>query len=95
MKTRVGQSVVRVSVRPSNRGRFFLLDIARRQVDHLGPYGIKAKRGQTDERFRERGYIRLVFPNHTLAKRYVQRVERLGEPAVRCRLMRNPNRSGR
>ena len=37
--------------------------------------GFEAMRGQTDERFKERGYHRLVFPTLALAKRYQERVE--------------------
>lgn len=89
---KTGYWVVRVRIGRTNRGRLFLLDHARRQTDHFGRQGIRAKRGQTNTRYRQHGYIRLVFPTRTLAKRYIRRVERLGEPAVRCRLMRNPNR---
>lgn len=91
MKSQTGHWVVRVRVGSKNRGRLFLLDHARRQTDHFGPQGIRAKRGQTNERFRKRGYIRLVFPTRTMAKRYMRRVDKLSEPALECRLMRNPN----
>jgi hypothetical protein len=89
---KIGYWVVRVRVRRTNRGELFVLDNARRQADHFGRDGIRAKRGQTTTRYRRRGYIRMVFPTRALARKYVRRVERLDEPAVRCRLMRNPNR---
>ena len=84
-----GYSVVRVYVRGSPR--IDLIDQARRQSDHLGPYGIIAKRHQTNGRFKRRGYLRFKFPTRRLARAYARRVKRLGEPAIRCRLMRNPN----
>ena len=84
-----GHPVVHVEVGATNRGRRFLFDLARRQADHLGPCGITAKRGETDLRIRQRGYMRLPFPTRKAARRYMERVERLGEAAVRCRLMRN------
>jgi hypothetical protein len=90
MKTS-GYSVVRVYVHASPLTRIDLLDQARRQSDHLGPWGIVAKRRQTNRRFRRRGYLRLKFPTRRLARAYARRIERIGEPAIHCRLMRNPN----
>lgn len=85
-------SVVRIYVGATMRRRLDLLDLARRQSDHLGPFGFRAKRRQTNQRFRRKGYLRFRFPTDRLARAYIERVERLGEPAIRCRLMRNRNR---
>ena len=86
-----GYSIVRVEVGPTTSRGLDRLDIARRQSDLLGPYGIRAKRHQTNRRYRRRGYLRLKFPTRRLARAYLRRVERLGDPRIRCRLMRNPN----
>lgn len=85
------QIVVRIYV-AATRGQLDLVDLARRQADHLGPFGFRAKRRQTNRRFRRKGYLRLKFPTRGLARAYVARVRRLGEPAIQCRLMRNRNR---
>ena len=68
------------------------IDLARRQADHFGPYGMQSKRRQTNDRCRRRGYLRLKFPNRRMARAYLRRVRPLGETALRTRLMRNPNR---
>ena len=87
-----GHAVVRVYVATATRERLDLLDLARRQADHLGPFGFRAKKRQTNLRFRRKGYLRLRFPTRRLARAYVERVDSLGEPAIQCRLMRNPSR---
>jgi len=84
---RPGHPVVHVTVRSSNRDKWQLYDLARRQADHLGPFGISAKRGETDEQIEERGYMRLPFPNQQTADGSTHRVDPLGEDAIRCRLM--------
>ena len=86
-----GYALVRITVGPATRRRLDLLDLARRQADHLGPHGFRAKRGQTNRSYRRRGYLRLRFPTRRLARAYIARLERLGEPAIVWRLMRNPN----
>lgn len=83
--------VVRIYV-AATRGQLDLVDLARRQADHLGPFGFRAKRRQTNRRFRRKGYLRLKFPTRRLATAYVDRVTRLGESAIQCRLMLNRNR---
>lgn len=84
-----GYSVVRVHVGPPTRTRLDLLDQARRQADHLGPFGFRAKRGQTNRKYRRKGFLRLKFPTRRLAGAYIDRVHRLGEAAISCQLMRN------
>lgn len=88
---RKGYAVVRISVGPTNQDPLDVLDLGRRQVDHCGRPGIVAKRGQTDEHYEEKGYLRFPFQNPSLARRVVKRIERLGEPALRARLLTNPN----
>lgn len=90
--TRRGYSVVRLSVGRPTRARLDALDFARRQADHLGPYGFRAKRGETNLRYIRRGYLRLKFPSRGLAKAYIERVNRLDEPRIRLSLMRNRGR---
>lgn len=84
-----GYSVVRIDVGPPTRSRLDLLDQVRRQADHLGPHGFRAKRGQTNRRYRRKGCLRLKFPTSRLARAYISRVDRLGEAAISCQLMRN------
>jgi len=86
--------VVRVGVaRKTNRDPIELIDRVRRQADYSGGrVGFRAKRGQTDELFRKRGYVRLVFPDRRSARRFMRRVDGLGEGALRQKLMRNPRR---
>jgi hypothetical protein len=86
-----GYSVVRLSVGPATPRRLELLDKARRETDLLGPYGMRAKRNQTNRRYRRKGYIRMRFPTRRLARAYVERVERLEDRRIHLRLMRNPN----
>jgi hypothetical protein len=80
--------VVHVRVGPTNRSPKVLYDTARRQVDLLGRPGMIAKRGETDGTIRSRGYMRLPFPDKATARKYIRRVERLGENAIECRLKR-------
>jgi hypothetical protein len=89
--TRTGYAVVRIIVGAATRRRLDLLDLARRQADHLGRPGILAKKRQTNRRYRRKGYLRLRFPSRRLARAYIARVARLDEPVIRYRLMRNPN----
>lgn len=87
-----GHAVVRIEVGAATRKRLDLLDLARRQADHLGPFGIRAKRWQTNRRYRRLGYLRLAFPTRALARAFGERLDRLGEPKLRWRLMRNAGR---
>jgi hypothetical protein len=52
---------------------------------------MRAKRNQTNRRYRRKGYIRMRFPTRRLARAYVERVERLEDRRIHLRLMRNPN----
>lgn len=87
-----GYAVVRVQVGRATRSRLDLLDLARRQVDHLGPFGFRAKRRQTNRRYQRVGYLRMTFPTRKLAEAFTGRLAQLGEPSIRWRLMRNRNR---
>jgi hypothetical protein len=89
--TKNGYALVRVSVGAATRAGLDLLDLARRQCDHLGPYGFRAKGGQTNWSYRRRGYLRMRFPTRRLAKAYIRRLRHLGEPRIVGRLMRNPS----
>ncbi|MGZ8284178.1 MAG: hypothetical protein ACXWUZ_03840 [Allosphingosinicella sp.] len=87
--TKNGNALVRVWIDAATRTGLNLLDQARRQCDHLGPYGIAAKKGQTNRAYRRHGYLRMRFPTRRLARAYVKRLERLGEPQIVWRLMRH------
>lgn len=76
------RTAVYITVGETNRNPVALADLARRQANYLGPQGFKAMRDQTDERFEERGYHRLVFPNRALADRFQERVEENCDAAV-------------
>ena len=75
-------TVVRVSVDDAWCANMDLVDLARRQCDHLGPHGFRAKKGQTNRSYSRRGFLKLKFPTRRLARAYVRRLERLGEPAL-------------
>jgi hypothetical protein len=72
----------------TNRDPCDLVDVARRQADHLGRVGIAAKRGQTDEVFIQRGYLAFRFPSVAMRQKFVERVEEHCDPAVSVRLFR-------
>ena len=86
--------VVRVEIdQATNRDAIELIDRVRRQADYLGGrVGFRAKRGQTDVIFRERGDIRLRFPDRRSARRFMRRVEGLGEPAIEQKLIESARR---
>lgn len=86
-----GHALVRLHVGIPTRRGLDLLDLARRQCDHLGPYGFRAKKGQTNRAYKRRRYLRLRFPTRRLARAYVRRLRTLGEPRISWQLMRNPN----
>ena len=90
--TKNGYSVVRIHVGSPTRRRLDLLDRARRQADYLGPHGFRAKRRQTNRRYRRDGYLRLKFPTRRLARAYIARLADLHEPGIRWQLMRNSGR---
>lgn len=85
--------LVHVSVGPATPSRLDLLDRARRECDHLGPYGIRAKKRQTNRAYRRRGYLRMRFPNRRLARAYMKRLRRLDDSRVSWRLVRGPGRN--
>ncbi|AMY00656.1 hypothetical protein A4R29_14985 [Mesorhizobium ciceri biovar biserrulae] len=68
-----------------------LVDLARRQVDHLGPAGITAKRNQTNERFLKKGFLRLAPLTRTQRRKLMVRISNLGEPAIKVQPFKNPN----
>ncbi|HMK90221.1 MAG TPA: hypothetical protein VK446_11390 [Methylocystis sp.] len=75
--------VVQVWVGRTNRKPLDLLDHARRQVDHLGPRGIKMKLDQTNELYMEQGYIEFPFPSPVMRERYIARLEENCDSAVK------------
>jgi hypothetical protein len=84
--------IARVTVGKTNRDPCDLVDVARRQVDHLGPAGIAAKRGQTNEVFLRRGHLDFVFATRSMRGRFVERIEEHCHPAVSVSLLRRPRR---
>jgi len=82
--------IARVMVGKTNRDPCDLLDVARRQADHLGRIGITAKRGQTDKAFLENGHLSFVFPTKAMRDKFVERVAEHCHPAVIVRLFRRP-----
>ena len=80
--------IARVIVGKTNRNPCDLIDVARRQVDHLGPIGIRAKRQQTNARFLRQGYLSFSFPTRAMRQNFVDRVEEHCHPAVSVRLLR-------
>jgi hypothetical protein len=87
-----GHAIVRVWVDGARGLELDLVDLARRQCDHLGPYGFRAKKYQTNRTYRRCGYLRLRFPTRQLARASVRRLRRLHDPEITWRLMHNSNR---
>jgi len=84
--------IARVSVGKTNRDRCDLVDVARRQVDHLGPLGMAAKRGQTDAAFLEDGFLSFVFPTKALRDAFVDRIAEHCHPAVTVKFFKRRRR---
>lgn len=82
--------IARVSVGKTNRNPCDLIDVARRQNDHLGPIGIRAKSGQKNELFLEQGHLDFIYPNRAMRDRFVSLVEEHCHPAVTVKLLRKP-----
>ncbi|UCI05674.1 hypothetical protein [Mesorhizobium sp. B1-1-8] len=82
---------LRLWIGKTNRDHLDLIDLARRQADHLGPAGICAKRNQTNERFLKRGYIRLAPLTRRQRRKLMVRIANLGEPAIKVQRIINPN----
>lgn len=80
--------IVHIFVGKTNHDPCDLVDVARWQVDHLGPVGIRAKRDQTNARFLKTGYLRFVFPTRQMRQRFLDRVEEHCHPAVTFRIYR-------
>ncbi len=80
--------IARVSVGKTNRNPCDLIDVARRQVDHLGPSGICAKRGQTNDVFLEQGYLQFVFRTFAERQKFADRVEENCHEAVQIKFLR-------
>jgi len=74
--------VVRVYVGRSNHAKLDVLDVARRQLDHLGPLGMRAKRGQTNRRYLRKGYLRFEFRTVAMRRRFADRVAEFCDPSV-------------
>lgn len=82
---------LRIRIAKTNRNRLDLVDLARRQADHLGPAGISAKRNQTNERFLKKGFLRLAPLTCTQRRKVMARISNLGEPAIKMQPIKNPN----
>jgi len=82
---------LKISIDPTNRDRYQLMDLARRQFDHLGPEGMKAKTGQTDRRFKKKHELRFPLRKRSQVRAVEKRIAMLGEPAIHIRRFTNPN----
>jgi hypothetical protein len=77
-----------VYVGETNQNKLDLADVARRQLDHLGPAGMKAKRDETNEVFLERGHYHFVLPTRAMREKFIGRVELYCHESVRARRMK-------
>jgi hypothetical protein len=82
---------VKITIGRTNSRVIDLLDLARRQFDHLGRDGIVSKRRQSNRRYRRRGCLRFPLRTRRQARRALSRIRHLGEPAIRARGFSNPN----
>lgn len=85
--------IVRVSVGKTNQDPLKLLDHARRLLDTRGRFS--AKRGQTNDVFRKKGYLRFVFPDKESANQYQADVEEYCSAAVTTERFRFIGRKAR
>ena len=53
-------------------------------ADQSGLHGIVGKRKQTNRRIRQKGYVRIVWPNRRMAKRFKRLVRRRLRLRTRC-----------
>lgn len=83
---------VKIAVGRTNRAVTDVLDLARRQVDHLGPAGICSKRDQTNERYEAKGNLRFAPLSRAQIAKLTARIDELGEPAIKVVPFKNPNR---
>lgn len=74
------------------REQAWLLDMARGEANRMGRFGIEAKRGQTDARYREKGYLAFRFPSREMAQSFKLRIHRTREPRLYCTLNRHDSR---
>jgi len=81
---------LKISIGPTNRDPLDLIDLARRQFDHLGPDGIKAKTRQSNGRYQKKGRLRFPLRTQSQVRKVEKRIQLLGEPAIRFRRFTNP-----
>lgn len=74
--------IAHASVGKANRDPVGLIDAARRQVDHLGPIGIRAQLGQANVPYHRRGYLRFAFPTRARREKFIDCIEEHCPPAV-------------
>lgn len=82
---------VKVAVGQTNGNIFDLLDLARRQLDHLGRDGIAAKKRQKNRRYSRKGFLRFPLRSQGQVRKVLRRINRLGEPAIQVKRFSNPN----
>ncbi|MGD9766242.1 MAG: hypothetical protein AB7U62_01240 [Pseudolabrys sp.] len=73
---------IQLSLKLTNRDQLLLIDMARRQFDHLGRDGILAKRRQTNARFLKKGFLRFRLRSISQVKLVERRIKQLDEPAI-------------
>ena len=81
-----------------NLNRPQLMGQVRRLADEFGRPSIVGKRGQTNMRVRQQGYLRIVWPSRWLARQYQDAVAEFWGDRVstrRFRVRRYRNRNGR
>ena len=83
---------VKVRIGRTNQNVNDMLDLARRQADHLGPDGIKSKRRQKNGRYARKGVLRFPLRTRRQARKLDRRIRALGEPSIQVTRFKNPNR---
>ena len=82
---------VKVTVGQTNSNIFDFLDLARRQLDHLGRDGITAKKRQKNRRYLRKGFLRFPLRTQGQVRKVLKRINRLGESAIQVKRFSNPN----
>jgi hypothetical protein len=80
--------IAHISVGKTNKDPCALMDLVRRQLDYLGPRGIKMKAGQTDDLFRQNGFLKFTFPDAAMRRKFIDRVEANCASEIQIKLLK-------
>lgn len=82
--------VTRTTISHGNHPRQWVIGQVRHLANEFGRSGIVAKRGQSNDRIRKKGYLRLAWPSREAAERYQLAANEMYGDRTTTRIMRNP-----